>query len=152
MLLASFVYIVHPDIPLYYCIENEMKIPNMNDKIYIAKSKIKEAGRGVFASADIKKNETIEAAPVIIFDHDDDGQVAKTILQHYVFEYTKNSSLLALGFGSLYNHSLTPNAKYEIEENELGNVLYFIATRKILKGEEIYINYGPFYDEMYNGA
>lgn len=124
----------------------------MNDKIYIAKSRIKGAGRGVFALADIKKNEVIEGCPVIIFNNEDDGLVTQTILQYYVFEHTKKTSLLALGFGSLYNHSLTPNARYEIEENELGSVLYFVAKRKILKGEEIYINYGPFYDELYKDA
>jgi SET domain-containing protein len=126
-----------------------------SNKIYIAKSKIEKAGRGVFAAEAIRKNEVIEVAPVIIIDHADDTLLTTTILQHYLFEHTPKTSLMALGYGSLYNHSLVPNAKYEIEENEVDSkidgVLYFTATKAIGKGEEIYINYGKYYDDVYGG-
>jgi len=122
----------------------------MSNKIKVGTSKIAGAGRGVFATADIRKNETIEICPVIIIE--EDTHLQHTILQHYIFEYTKNSSMLALGWGSLYNHHVTPNAKYELQQNDdtgLNADLFIIATRKILKGEEIYINYGPHYDEIF---
>lgn len=124
----------------------------MNDKIYVAQSRIKGAGRGVFALADIKKGDVIEICPIIIFRDKDDKRILTTVLQHYVFEYDKTSSFLALGYGSLYNHSLTPNARYEIEEYDdpaVGSLLYFIAAKKIRKGEEICINYGPHFDKLY---
>ena len=125
----------------------------MSNKIYIGPSKIMKAGRGVFAAADIRKNEVIEICPVIIIARKDGGHLSETILQHYIFDYTHGRSLMALGYGSLYNHNVTPNAKYEILENHtnpgLSGELYITAIRRILKGEEIYINYGAYYDEKY---
>lgn len=47
--------------------------------------------------------------------------------------------VLALGYGSLYNHSKSPNAKYQISKKE--KTITFTVTRNIKKDEEIYINY-----------
>jgi SET domain-containing protein len=44
---------------------------------------------------------------------------------------------LALGYGSLYNHSYDPNAT----TLERGDELVITATRDIAKGDEIFINY-----------
>ena len=45
---------------------------------------------------------------------------------------------IALGFGSLYNHSYTPNACYEDVSGHMKN---YIAIRDIQAGEEVTINY-----------
>ncbi len=45
---------------------------------------------------------------------------------------------LALGYGSLYNHSYEPNARYEASRRR---TKIFVALRKIATGEEITINY-----------
>lgn len=128
----------------------------MSKKIYIGKSGVPGAGRGVFASADIKADEVIENCPILIFDKADDAHLAKTLLMNYVFDYTGRASMLALGYGSLYNHHINPNAKYELEEYEgapeYENELCITALRPIKKGEEIFINYGPYYDEKYGGV
>ncbi len=125
----------------------------MKNKVYIKKSGIKNAGRGVYASVDIKKGEVIEVCPILIFSDKDDKLIMKTRLQNYVYEYTKNCTLFALGYGSLYNHLNDPNAKYELLEHEgmpEGNSeLYFTAIKPIKKNEEIFINYGISYDEKY---
>ncbi len=47
--------------------------------------------------------------------------------------------VLALGYGSLYNHSKNPNAKYQISKKE--KTITFIATENITKDQEIYFNY-----------
>ena len=46
---------------------------------------------------------------------------------------------LALGYGSLYNHSYTPNARYftNIENQSID----FYARKDIREGEEIMVNY-----------
>src|ERR1019366_1955278 len=90
----------------------------MKKKIEIKQSGIKGAGRGVFASIDIKKGELIEVCPILIFWDEDDAHLQETMLSGYVYEYTGNSKMLALGFGSLYNHLNIPNAKYELVEHE----------------------------------
>ena len=45
---------------------------------------------------------------------------------------------LALGYGSLYNHSYQPNARYD---DESGQTKVFTAIRDIEAGEEITVNY-----------
>jgi uncharacterized protein len=126
----------------------------MKTKIEIRKSRIKNAGRGVFALSDIKMGELIEICPIIIFSDKDFPHLEKTALLGYVFEYTGKSTMLALGYGSLYNHHNVPNAKYELVEQESmkeqDNELHISALKPIGKNEEIYINYGGAYNKMYN--
>ncbi|MFN5732282.1 MAG: SET domain-containing protein-lysine N-methyltransferase, partial [Planctomyces sp.] len=54
------------------------------------------------------------------------------------FEYGRGTVALALGFGALYNHSFTPNARYDDAGRQ---VKEFRALRDIQPGEEITINY-----------
>jgi SET domain-containing protein len=125
----------------------------MGKKIYVGQSGLPGAGRGVFASAAIKQDEVIENCPILIFDKKDDAHISKTLLMNYIFDYTGRSSMLALGYGSIYNHNIVPNAKYELLEyegmSEFNNELSITALRPIAKGEEIFINYGPYYDEKF---
>jgi len=64
------------------------------------------------------------------------------------FEWPRSESwtnfVVALGYGSLYNHSNTPNANWT---NDVENKTFiFFSTKPIKKGEEIFIYYG---DENY---
>ena len=45
---------------------------------------------------------------------------------------------MALGYGSLYNHSYQPNARYD---DGRGQTKIFMAIRDIALGEEIVVNY-----------
>lgn len=125
----------------------------MNKKVYIDDSTIKNAGRGIFAAKAIKKNETIEVCPILIIEANEEADIMNTDLGHYVFEYNEHSSMLALGYGSLYNHSVTPNAHYELSDGAAlpggYGELYIIASKSIKRDEEIYINYGPYFDELF---
>ena len=47
--------------------------------------------------------------------------------------------MVALGCGSIYNHSYQPNAKYKEKYKE--KMINFIAKNKIKKNEEITVNY-----------
>ena len=121
----------------------------MKNKVEIKKSKIKNAGRGVFASVDIRKGEVIEVCPILIFRETDTDLVMKTRLGSYVYAYDKSGSMFALGYGSLYNHSITPNATYELleypEKTEQDSELIITAIKSIGKNEEIYFDYGNDY-------
>jgi SET domain-containing protein len=97
-------------------------------------------GRGVFARKAIRRGEIIERVPVIVLplrdvmrDPDD-----WTGLGCYCFEWGRETVALALGFGSLYNHSFEPNARYDDEARQ---AKVFSAIRDIDAGEEITINY-----------
>ncbi|MFC0215912.1 SET domain-containing protein [Paenibacillus chartarius] len=98
-----------------------------------------EFNRGVFATQPIPKGTLIHEAPVITYPNEDHEHIEKTILEDYVFNYGANHSALLLGYGSLFNHSYTPNATYDISFEKL--TVDFFAYRDIAAGEEILINY-----------
>lgn len=109
--------------------------------IYIKKSRIPNAGRGVYAIRNIKKNEVIEKCPVIEIPQHDSSNTNESFLTTYFYYCGKQKErvLIALGFGSIYNHTYTPNALYKIKPAE--NTIDFIALRDIKKGDEITVNY-----------
>jgi len=101
------------------------------NKIYISKSKTSGAGRGVFAGEDFKKGDLVERCPAIVFPLKEYPIIKKTILRNYYFMWGKNTSVICLGLGSLYNHSYTPNATYK--KNIKSKTIDFIALKDIKK-------------------
>jgi SET domain-containing protein len=94
------------------------------------------AGRGVFARRLIAAGEEIERCPMLIVD----GEQAEALslgADGYVFGWGSDATALALGYGSLYNHSYAPNA----ETLETPQELVITALQTIRDGEEIFINY-----------
>ncbi len=95
--------------------------------------------RGVFARRPIEKGEVIERVPVIVLQAEEVGEYPKERgLGAYVFEWGRGTVALALGYGSLYNHSYEPNARYNFPGRR---TMHFVALRKIASGEEITVNY-----------
>lgn len=109
--------------------------------LYIAQSSTQ--GRGVFTSADIPANTTIEIAPVLVLNSEDRVLVEKTILYNYIFEWDDDGSqaVIALGYISMYNHSVHFNCNYEMDFDAL--TISVITCRAIKAGSELYINYNP---------
>lgn len=69
------------------------------------------------------------------------GSTRQSQLAQYVFNWSDGVVAIALGYGSLYNHSYRPNAKF-YREGSLTQVFY--AIRDIDAGEEITVDYnGP---------
>lgn len=112
-----------------------------SDKVYVKQSKILNAGKGVYAMRDIKKGELIEKCPVIEIPTHDLSNVDESFLVTYFYYSGKHKErvVIALGFGSIYNHTFTPNALYKIKHAE--NTIDFIALHNIKKDEEITVNY-----------
>jgi SET domain-containing protein len=104
--------------------------------LYIAQSPGR--GRGVFARQPIPAGTLIEQAPVIVVPTGQWERADKTILFDYFFAWGEHSAI-ALGYGSLYNHSYQPNARYvkHLAEQRID----FYTLRDIEPGEEILINY-----------
>lgn len=111
---------------------------NPPKKIYLAQSQIPNAGKGVFAAREIKKDEIVEVAPILILEFTDFVNTKWNLLFEYYF-WMDDFVVLALGYGSLYNHSKQPNCEYKINRKE--KIITFIAKRKILKNEELCFNY-----------
>lgn len=97
---------------------------------------VKGKGRGVFARRRIPKGAVIERVPMIVFPNEESEP--GTNLFTYLFTWGKGTVGLALGYGSLYNHSYRPNARYD----DVGRqTKVFTALRTIEEGEEITVNY-----------
>jgi SET domain-containing protein len=118
---------------------------------------IRGKGRGVFARRAIRQGETIERVPVLVLPATELGEAhganhkngssngngngkprAGTGLWEFTFEWGKGTVALALGYGSLYNHSYNPNARCD---DYGARTKVFTALRDIAPGEEITINY-----------
>ncbi len=107
-------------------------------KVYVGSSQILGSGRGVFASSNIKKNEIIEASPILILEFSDFIDTKWNLLFEYYF-WMDDYVALALGYGSLYNHSKDPNCKYKLNRKE--KTITFTAIKDIAKDSEILFNY-----------
>ena len=119
-----------------------MKI-NAN-RVYVSKSKVAH-GYGVFASREIPRGDIVEECPAIVLPIVELPLIRKTKLHYYFFEYTAKEFMVALGYGSLYNHSYTPNAQYRFDYRN--KILRIRALTSIKKDEEIFFNYNYYSDD-----
>lgn len=107
-----------------------------NQKVTIKDAK--DMGRGVFALENIKKGEVIEVAPILVLKHEDFIETRWNLLFEYYFWMDKEV-VLALGYASIYNHSMDPNAEYKM--NIKNKSISFTAIKDIKKGDQIFFNY-----------
>lgn len=98
-------------------------------------------GRGVFAQRNFKEGEVIEICPVIVLPAEEIDALELTQLYSYYFAWGPESkdAAIALGYGSLYNHSYTPNARYYKDFDN--SLIKYVCITDIQKDEEIIISY-----------
>jgi len=96
--------------------------------------------RGVFARRAFRSGDLIETCPVIVVPITQRKHLDQTELYDYYFDWGEGDAALALGFGSLYNHSSDPSASYD--KNTITETISIVATRDILVDEEITVSYG----------
>lgn len=124
------------DGPVYRFIDSYRLNPSR--RIYLKNSG--EAGRGVFAAEDIKSGEIVEESPYILIRE----EMVDPVLGTYVFGGPPGYDMLrciVLGYGSLFNHSYSPNVfPSRCDENSM---IVFFANRDIKKDEELTFDYAP---------
>lgn len=113
--------------------------------IYFAPSTL--GGRGVFTSEAIDAGTVIEICPVIILSAEELTVIHKTHLHDYYFLWGEDDTqcAIALGFGSLYNHSYDANAEYILDLDEETIDIY--SVKDIEAGSEITVNYNGWPDD-----
>ncbi len=111
---------------------DQIKYPN----IYITETGT-NLGRGVYASEDIPSGQIIKTTPVVLLDLK--SQPFPPQIRRLVYNWSKTQVALALGFGSLYNHSDQPNLTFTRIKNDLS--ITFKALRNIEAGEQLTISY-----------
>lgn len=98
-------------------------------------------GRGLFATSVIERGSIIDDSHVLIFQAEEWEKYGKhTVLQHYTFRWRDGQYALALGLGSLFNHTKDPNVGWMRHYDD--NFIRFTALRDIEEGEELLICYG----------
>ncbi|KAI5481377.1 Set and Cytidine deaminase-like domain containing protein [Pseudohyphozyma bogoriensis] len=106
-------------------------------------------GRGVFATESIAAGTVVEISPILLLSKEEyygggkEGDllgVEGSMLRGYVFSWRGGGMALALGLGSLFNHSSQPNLSFELQPQT--HTIQFKAFRTIAAGEELSIFYG----------
>ena len=118
---------------------DDEKIKIRNKHLCIRKSSIDDAGLGVYTDRDFNIEDIIEVAPIIRVQTNYLFQ-ENNILNDYIFRdpYDNDYKIVALGFGSMYNHKDEPNMRYFYQNNKM----IYQATKPILAGDELFISYG----------
>jgi hypothetical protein len=96
-----------------------------------------DLGRGVFTKEGIPPGQVVETAPVVLLDLKTQpfpGQIRRLL-----YCWSKTHVALALGYGSLYNHSDHPNLTFQRDPEKL--TITFRALREIAAGEQLTISY-----------
>jgi uncharacterized protein len=122
--------------------KNNLFVTKPNNTIYVAISSIH--GRGVFAQKAITIGAIIEECPIIKMKLQEMTVRKQMLLNYYAFMIDEQNEYtgIALGYGSLYNHSDNCNATYYFDKEK--ELMIFEATQRIAKNQEITINYlGP---------
>lgn len=100
-------------------------------------------GRGVFADRAYRKNETVEVSPVLLLEvsfEDLPGYLQNIVYDWgYLTGSGQPAHAIALGVGSLLNHSDTPNLAFSAAPSL--RAIRFTATRDVAPGEELCVNY-----------
>jgi hypothetical protein len=94
----------------------------------------------VFAGRRFRAGEVVERCPILRVSARDRAVLERTGLRGYVYQRARGAGAIALGLGSLYNHSADPNAECELDLDEESLVVR--ARRAIRAGDEITISYG----------
>lgn len=107
--------------------------------LYIAESDGK--GRGVFTSIEINPGDLIEVCPVVVIPQRELPLIHKTVLHDYYFLWGDNleDCAIALGYGSMYNHDVFPNANFILDIENMS--IDIEAILPIKAGDEITLNY-----------
>lgn len=110
----------------------------IDPRLQVKKSKIENAGYGVFASDDINKNTIIERAHGLKINRKHrDGSII-----NYDYNLDPKNTFVVFGYGSIYNHSDTPNIEHVLDKNNDTPNMTYRTTRPIEAGEELYVSYG----------
>ncbi|KAI0036493.1 cytidine deaminase-like protein [Vararia minispora EC-137] len=98
-------------------------------------------GRGVFANCPVPAHALIEVSPVLLLSAEEYEKHGKyTVLDHYTFTWRDGRMAIALGLGSLFNHSQEPNVSFSLDP--LTESIRYTTTRSVLPDEELCIFYG----------
>lgn len=100
---------------------------------------INKMGYGIFASEFISKDTIIEVSKLLLLTKPSlPKQVS--LLKNYFFNYDSKTSAIALGYGSIYNH--TDDGMQTVDYTVKKNVMVYKTIKDVKKYQQLTINYG----------
>jgi SET domain-containing protein len=113
----------------------DIKTPDNLEVKYINE----DIGYGVFTNKEIKKGDIVEVCYCLEL-----GSFTIAIVDYIFRNRSTNKPFITLGYGTIYNHSYSPNIKWEVSETN-PKINVFTALNDINIGEELRFNYGENY-------
>lgn len=97
--------------------------------------------RGVLTAGEIRAESVIEVCPVLVLSPSQLTVIHNSELHDFYFLWgaARDRPAIALGYGSLYNHSPQPNATFLTDFED--DTMIITALRDIEAGEEITLDY-----------
>lgn len=115
----------------------------IDDRLYVGKSTLDDAGYGVFTKRAIPKGTIIEIAHTIPVPIEERANF--TTLLNYDFSTPDDKeTLIAMGFGGIYNSQAYYNVDWMVDNY----TIVYTTNRDVRAGEELFVNYGPGYFQM----
>jgi len=138
--------------------------------VVVAPSTIPGAGKGLFAKKNFQRGDTVYVSPVLALPKREVIRSAnESVLMNYCFisELDTDVALLPIGLSAVMNHQPEDSANiiYRWHDSTILNqdptVLFatkdapfefeYVATRDIMKGEELTISYGKQWEQAWSG-
>lgn len=107
--------------------------------LYVGDSEL--GGRGIFSAHNVNEGDVIEICPLILIPSNQLPSIDNTIIYDYYYNWPgkEGYACIALGYGSLYNHSFKPNAEVIFDLDE--QTIVIKALENIEVHREILIDY-----------
>lgn len=135
-----------------------INIEEKDKRFYIAESTQKNAGRGLFASQDIKQGDHLEIIGVMV-DKDSISDECTSYANAFKFaadyadSYKKH--IIPMGYGGIVNHANNKkdqNVEIRYIKKKSNNVCVYYFIKDVKKGEEVLGNYGEGWEQLNNWA
>lgn len=136
-LILFLVWVVYQIIISYSYSSSDIFIDN---RLYIDKSSLHEAGYGVFTRGFIPKNTIIEVAHTIRLPVNEREHLT-TLLQYDFQCPDPNYTLIAMGFGGIYNN----HKNYNVDWVPSNDTVKYTTNKNVYPGEELFVYYGDNY-------
>lgn len=117
----------------------------IDNRLYVDTSSLPNSGYGVFTRSYIPKNTLVEVSHTIPIPVDE-RQYMTTISKYDFNSPNPNYTLVAMGFGGIYNNHKNPNVDWIPTDT----TIKYITNQDIQAGQELLVNYGPNYFKLHN--
>ena len=117
----------------------------IDNRLYVDTSTLPNSGYGVFTRSFIPKDTIIEIAHTIHIP-EKERHYMSTITKYDFSKFGSNDTLVAMGFGGIYNS----RKNYNVEWESTDKTVIYKTLKDVYPGEELFVTYGPDYFELHD--